>query len=256
MKYGDVAPLYARIAAVLRQRIETGVLTVGAMLPTLESYMSEFAASRVTLRQAMDMLSAEGLIARRRGFGTTVLMQPSATRDVSLPMTWQDLLVRLDSVERTRVSISLNELPTSEALNVEQVATDGARLKPRRANARNLSQKFAHMKALHHSGGATYCLVDAWMVRSIYDVSKNALQTRPSLVVLMQSHAAHVHRVTQSLTLGVADLDVATALHVALGSPVALVRRTVFNGESERIYAAKIYFPASVVRIDSLLYQR
>jgi hypothetical protein len=30
----------------------------------------------------------------------------------------------------------------------------------------------------------------------------------------------------------------------------------VFNGESDCIYAAKIYFPAGVVRIDTLLFER
>jgi GntR family transcriptional regulator len=256
MKLSEVAPLYARIAAVLRQRIETGALDVGAMMPTLESYMSEFAASRVTVRQAMDMLAEEGLIARRRGFGTTVLAQPRTTRDVSLPMTWHELLTRLDDVKRTKFSVSFDDSPSAESLNRDEKSTANPASKPRRKKTLRTPRKFAHLKALHHHGNSAYCLVDAWMARDIYDASANALRTRPALSVLMKSHAAQVCKVSQTLTLGIADLDVASALDIPLGSPIALVRRTVFNEDGDAIYAAQIYFPAGVVRIDTLLFER
>ncbi len=260
------APLYARIASVLRQRIENSELAVGTMLPTLESYMSEFDASRVTLRLAMDMLASEGLIVRRRGFGTTVIAQPRTTREIQLPMTWPELLARLDHVKRTHVSTSLDEMPTLDALNngdSHEWRPDWlpTKIVPRaRAKKTNLvgveRQTYARIQALHHHGDIAYCVVNAWIDRRIYDASKRALRTRPALIVLMESHASEVNKVTQTLTLGIADVDVVSALGVPFGSPIAIVRRTVFNDAGERVYAAQIYFPASVVRIDTLLYDR
>jgi GntR family transcriptional regulator len=256
MKYHEVAPLYARIAAVLRQRIETGALAVGALLPTIESYMSEFAASRVTVRQAMGMLAEEGLIARRRGFGTTVLAQPRATRNVRMPMTWHELLARLDDVERNNLSVSFDETPSAESLNSDEDLVANRGSKSRRENTVGASRKFARIKALHRHGASVYCLVDAWMARDLYDVSASELKTRPALSVLVTSHAAQVCKVKQTLTLGIADIEVANAIDIALGSPIALVRRTVFNGEGDCVYAAQIYFPAGVVRIETLLFER
>jgi GntR family transcriptional regulator len=255
----EIAPLYARIAGVLRQRIETGALAVGTMLPTLESYMREFAASRVTLRLAMDMLASEGLI------GTTVIAQPRTTRNINLPMTWRELLARLDDVKRTHIFSSIDETPSRDALNDDSMqppptdpswVSGGSPSAPTKQpiSAGAQQPKYARMKALHHHGGQAYCVVDAWIHRRIFNVSKGALQARPALVVLMNAHASDVSKVTQMLTLGIADVEVASALSVPLGSPIAVVRRTVFDSAQERIYAAQIYFPASVVQIETQLF--
>ncbi|MGL4230516.1 MAG: hypothetical protein ACRCWJ_04040, partial [Casimicrobium sp.] len=55
------------------------------------------------------------------------------------------------------------------------------------------------------------------------------------------------------LTVGVAEIDVAKALNVPAGSPIALVRRNVFDAKGDRIYAARIHFPANVVRLETTL---
>jgi GntR family transcriptional regulator len=263
-KNAEIAPLYARIAGVLRQRIETGSLAVGSMLPTLESYMREFAASRVTMRLAMDMLDSEGLIARRRGVGTTVIAAPHTARKLNLPMSWHELLARLNDVKRSYISSSIDETPTREALNDSiQPSREGLSLANVASSARSAQnqstgpqqRKYAHIKALHRHNNKAYCVVDAWIDRRIFDASEAALQTRPALVVLMEFHASEVNTVTQTLTLEIADVDVASVLSVPLGSPLAVVRRTVFNATNERIYAAQIYFPASVVRIDTQLFE-
>jgi GntR family transcriptional regulator len=247
----DNIPLYARVAGVLRQRIETGELGVGVMLPTLEDFMVQFGASRVTMRLAMDMLEAERLIVRRRGFGTVVTARPEKARHVALPATWDELLARLVDVKRTVFAVDLDATPSADELNMEPV-------EPLNTNAsvRREPGFYVRLRARHEHAGAAYCHVDAWIERSIYDTSKRALKTTPALTVLVEKHNDHVATVTQSMTLGMADIDVAESLHVAMGSPIALVRRTVFDRFGERLYASKIHFPARVVRLDTTLYVR
>ena len=45
-------------------------------VPTLEALCADFEVARVTVRTAIGMLEAEGLIGRYRGRGTFVLQKP------------------------------------------------------------------------------------------------------------------------------------------------------------------------------------
>jgi GntR family transcriptional regulator len=260
--YADNIPLYARIAGVVRQRIETGELDIGAMLPTLEEFMAEFGASRVTMRLAMDMLENEQLIARRRGFGTVVISRPSNAHRVALPSTWDELMSRLADVRRTLLAVEESAVPTGDELNVE----NGALHSESQTGARSLEElgntlarggervRYVRMIARHEHAGAAYCHVDAWIDAAIYKASQRALKTKPALAVLVEKHKDSVAKVTQSMTLGLADIEVAKSLGGGLGSPIALVRRTVFDRAGKRVYASRIHFPASVVRIDTTLF--
>jgi GntR family transcriptional regulator len=65
-------PLYRRIEADLRDRIQGGGLAPGAQVATEPELMAEYGVSRATVRQALSGLVAEGLLEIRRGLGTYV----------------------------------------------------------------------------------------------------------------------------------------------------------------------------------------
>ncbi|WP_085999901.1 phosphonate metabolism transcriptional regulator PhnF [Nostoc sp. PCC 7524] len=71
----DVMPIYAQIAAQLRQNIHQGVYQVGEQLPTESKLAEQFAVNRHTLRQAIALLKNEGLLRVDRGRGTFVAAQ-------------------------------------------------------------------------------------------------------------------------------------------------------------------------------------
>jgi len=65
-------PLYRRIQADLRERINRGQLPPGTRLETEQELMTRYGVSRATVRQALSGLIAEGLVEIRRGLGTYV----------------------------------------------------------------------------------------------------------------------------------------------------------------------------------------
>ncbi len=65
-------PKYAQIADIFRQRIARGVWTQGLRLPANEELAAEFGVSRVTIRQAVDLLARDGVIEAQQGRGTFV----------------------------------------------------------------------------------------------------------------------------------------------------------------------------------------
>lgn len=65
-------PLWSQLAHIIKNKIECGEYKVGDILPSEMSLVEEFQISRITVRQALDRLMAEGYITRQRGKGTIV----------------------------------------------------------------------------------------------------------------------------------------------------------------------------------------
>jgi len=60
---------YVAIADDLRRQVAAGDLAAGAVLPSEAELAGAYAVSRVTVRKALELLRAEGLIDARQGFG-------------------------------------------------------------------------------------------------------------------------------------------------------------------------------------------
>jgi len=74
-------PRYHRIAESLRDRIHAGRLTPGTRLDNQRQLAKSFGVTLMTLRQALEVLERENLIARRHGLGTFVAA-PSIDYDI------------------------------------------------------------------------------------------------------------------------------------------------------------------------------
>jgi len=74
-------PRYHRIAESLRDRIRGGRLTPGTRLENQRALAKAFGVTLMTLRQALEVLERENLIARRHGLGTFVAA-PSIDYDI------------------------------------------------------------------------------------------------------------------------------------------------------------------------------
>jgi DNA-binding GntR family transcriptional regulator len=67
---------YRQLAAVLRDRVRSGELAPGRRLPSEKDLHDEFGLARETIRRALAVLRAEGLIEVRHGHGTFVVEAP------------------------------------------------------------------------------------------------------------------------------------------------------------------------------------
>jgi GntR family transcriptional regulator len=65
-----IVPLYQQLRELLTEKIESGEWEPGHRLPTEHELMAEFAVSRATVRQCMQLLQSQGLVERMAGRGT------------------------------------------------------------------------------------------------------------------------------------------------------------------------------------------
>jgi DNA-binding GntR family transcriptional regulator len=66
-------PLYLKLVQAIKQEIKTGRAPIGALLPSEIELGHQHDVSRHTVREALRQLRMEGLVAPRKGSGTTVV---------------------------------------------------------------------------------------------------------------------------------------------------------------------------------------
>ena len=69
---GTPVPPYQQLAALLRARIESGELAPGQQLPSVIKLAEQYDLAVPTVRKAITVLKAEGLVTGVAGYGTFV----------------------------------------------------------------------------------------------------------------------------------------------------------------------------------------
>ena len=212
---------YIQLATLFRSRIAAGEWSVGSRIPNVDELAAEFAVARGTMREALGLLEQEGLLERLRAKGTFVRQSPAEPHVHKLAIDWPSL-------------ISAHEGATIEVMEqrvvTEMPVTDRAKGKPAR--------KYQMMRRLHLRDGRPY-LVGRFYLE--YELFKQGapLQFRrqPTLPILQRIAGNDIGRAWQSLTIGMADVEIAGLLQVPLSAPVALVDRFALDRDGTILYA-------------------
>ena len=226
-------PLYVELANVMRQRIRTGEFATGDRLPTLADLQRDWGVSRVTARQAMDMLDSEGLIERGSGRGTFVrhvAVQPRERLDLTADISSLAEMVRGGTAELvTTETSSAQELPA---------AFPHHELMP--------GQPFRTMRRVHSKNGAPFSLVDLYVREDVFAREPERFRKEIAIIVLDEMRV-EVARAEQVIVVSSADLYTADQLRVPINSPIANVHRVFLDVNGHAIYAANIRYRSDFV---------
>jgi GntR family transcriptional regulator len=144
----DPLPLWAQLAATLRERIARG--DFDATFPTEAELTARYGVSRHTVREAVARLRADGMLERQRGRGTWV------TRP-----TLEQPLHSLYSLARTIADQGLDERSDVRALLRTTDAAAAARLglPPR--------TPLVYLERVRHAGGEPLALDRSWLPAAV-----------------------------------------------------------------------------------------
>ncbi len=106
-------PLYYQLRNVLLQQIESGALLPGDTVPTERELIDRYRVSRITVRQALNSLMADGLLYRQRGLGTFVRKSRIEQELSSLTGFSEEM-------------VSRGLVPGAKLISAEMVEADGA----------------------------------------------------------------------------------------------------------------------------------
>jgi GntR family transcriptional regulator len=104
-----MAPIYQDIIEYIRKRIENKEWVPGDTIPTERALCEIFQVSRMTVRHAVDELTQEGILIRKRGSGTYV-SSPRLIHDIEhLSLSHDAELLKDDSLVSKVISLELVE---------------------------------------------------------------------------------------------------------------------------------------------------
>ena len=216
---GAKGPLYVSISDLLRAQIMEGRLEAGARLPPIDQLAVEFGVSRVTLRQALSILSDEGLVRSIQGRGTFIATSAPQYGRVRLESSWKQLLGALEGNKPIALEVT-ERVETLPKLPDDGVSTGNYRF----------------MRRIHDSNGQAYCMIEIYLDRDIYKASPKAFDTQMVIPQLQRVPGLKLKQMRQTFQIGSASLEIANALGVKLNSPTGIVRRIVTDCHDRIIY--------------------
>ncbi len=210
------------IADGLRARITEGEFAAGALLPSESDLSSEFSASRVTVRRALEVLREAGLVASRQGFGWFVASEPLRQSLGQLGTIEAQLLAEGAESERRILDFRFAKAPgrVHDVLGVDTV------LRVRRLNL---------------ADGEPFALVTVWCPETLgAELSRADVERLPFYELL----DVELGGATQTIGAGIATGAEAEQLRVPPGAPVLRCERITRSVIGAAFLISESVFPA------------
>lgn len=213
---------YQRIADDLRARLGSGALAAGRLLPSEAELSEEFAASRVTVRRALEVLRDEGLVDSRQGFGWFVAASP-VRQSLGHFGTIESQLAS-EGAASTRCILDFGFVPSPP--RVRQVLGDGTVLRVRRLNL---------------ADDTPFAVVTVWCPERLgADLSRAEVERQPFYeLVGVPLGGAH-----QTIGAAAAAPGDAELLGIPPGSPVLRCERITRSTDGVAVLLSEHVFPA------------
>ncbi len=211
---------YQEIAQELRERVRDAA--PGSLLPSESELSAEFAASRVTIRRALELLRDDGLIAARQGFGWFVATEPVRQRLEHLGTIEAQLEV--SGMDAVRHVVEFEFVPPP----------------PHVAAVLGASQVL-RVKRINLADGEPFAVVTVWCpARLGQTLSMDDVSRRPFYELI----DADLRGATQSIGAELAEADDAALLAVPVGAPLLKCRRVTTDVDGVPVLMSEHLFPA------------
>lgn len=213
-------PAYAQIAEGLRSLIDTRVIAEGATLPSERELCEHFGVSRMTVRQALDVLEQAELIRSERGRGTFVLAHHIEKRQQEFRSFSEEMSSRGSTVSSRLVqwSVCPPEPKVQEFFGV-----------PR-------SESVYHIERIRIADGMPMVLESVQiLVSRCPDLARFDLENDSLYRILEQEYGIHLVRSVEEIGAVAAPARVRTLLELPRSTPLLEVHRFTYAAGDQPI---------------------
>ena len=233
---GSPVPLYVQLSDLLRQRVLRGIWASGTKVPSLEALALEFQVARVTVRQAIEILTREGMVLPQRGRGTFVTDQVQSKRSLKLETSLQDLA---EAYRHDKPKLTLLETAGTQP---RLTPVDGL-----------LAPAYQFMRRVHSRDSQPYCIASIFIDEAVFGLAPKRFRKETAIPVLMDLPQVVVASATQTMRISTADLEISRLLNVPVGSPVAEVRRLCVAPDGVVLYLGEITYRGDFIQFEMRL---
>jgi GntR family transcriptional regulator len=223
-------PKYLRIHGNLRERITSGQWRPGSPLPSQRELADDFGVSIMTLRQALQLLTDEGLIEPRHGSGTYVAAHYAY--DLGHLRSFADDLAAQGAEITTRLLASAAVTPPADT---------GARL--------GAQGQVLWLRRLRLSGGRPLIVQTSYLPAALAKVIRREELSRRGLYTILAERGQPITSASETITAAVLSPDDAHDLARPVRSPALLSHRVSFTADGAPIIDDHALLPGDSVAI-------
>jgi GntR family transcriptional regulator len=221
-------PRYYAVWRTLWSRITSGYYPAGSLLGTEMTLAAELGVSRMTLREALARLEEEGLVVRRRSFGTFVAPDVVARGVVEFTGYLEDVFLQAESSLTDYMARATIVAPSRIAEHL-QLATGSQveRIRRRRSNARQ----------------PRIWLIDYVRLDVSRQFTDEEIRSGSVLKLIDESDDGPLSYGHQTIRATIGSAEVCRRLEVAAGSPVLSAERAVHSRAGTPLVFTEMYYP-------------
>ena len=214
--------LFAQIESNLRQRILNNQLAAGSKLPSEAELETEFGVSRITVRQANELLVRHGKVTAHRGKGTFV-----AKRLV---------LHDLDALQGFHAALRSQGIEPQTTLI--EWAVDAGAVDDQRPAGADLPVR---LKRIYSIDGRPFALVVGYLPEAAAALGKSQAEGLSAYEILAEFMGVRVARAALAIRCERAPKDVATLLSLKKTDMVLVMERLSFSSSDQPCEFMLIY---------------
>jgi DNA-binding GntR family transcriptional regulator len=232
----DVAPRYRQVADALQRGIAKGELASHDRLASERVIADRYGLSRMTARQAVELLVRRGVVYRRPGSGTYVAPP-------RIPHTLKRLAGFSEQMRRQGITPGGRVLEMRCTARFDPVAREALRLPPH--------ERAWMLRRLRFGDGEPLLLETFWVPRSVCSRLSRHELAEGSLYAVMRDRYG-VEPVSARTSLEPAALDAADARHLGArpGGPAILFTRTTFDAGGRPVEFARDLYRGDRARFE------
>lgn len=218
----SVEPLYVQLAGRLAASISEGQLSPGSKLPTEAELMSAYGVSRITVRQAIQMLTRNGQVTAHRGKGTFVT-RAGLQQDLGMLQGFQEAL-RSQGVE-----------PETELL---EFSASAGRIDSQIPPGLNFPVRLRRRYCLN---GEPFAIVEAFLPEAAAALGELRARQMAVYEIVEQYMGLRIGRADVGIRCGRPGDQVAKELGLRPSSNVLIMERTSYSGTGQACEHMRIY---------------
>jgi len=227
---------YREIAAILRERIKSGVYGTQGRLPTVSQLVTEFHAGRGTVNQALLVLQSEGLVSSRNKSYTVgeAPMRIAGAPFFDRYMQEQGLV----PIAKTLLSSEMVPMPAEAIAHFKDASED---------------ELFLHRRRLHGTKERIYRLADLWYPARLTEQFLSQVTSNPDVNIaslIRDVRGMHLQKANDDILARLPSLEESKLLQIARNVPVLEIWRECTTAEGQPIMYNKLVLVASLFHLN------
>ena len=243
---------YDRIAADIRRKIKAGEYPAGSQLRSETVLSEQFRVSLPTMRKALDLLEAEGLVEKRHGIGNFVRARRQLVRRSADRYQWEKDRVRLGEDKRRSTGatehdtgLTVGDLAFEAEFSTVAADDDLAEAFAIRAGTPLLRRVY---RTRSNREDAPLSLIHSYLVRERIEKNPDLLRvdrepwpggTQHQLSTI----GVELDRITDEVVARPPSPDEADALGLTPGVSVLVIRKTSYATDNTVVEVADVVLP-------------